>query len=109
MAKKKSPTTEIIRAITGNSVDPLLEKAATLLIKRYQKNRARGLGPLEALTATTGEMLSVVQSRRPRPLYSNVPPHVRRNPAKRKEESEDAIIARLKRELDARIARDTKP
>ncbi len=101
--KKKSPSTEIIRAITGYSVDPLAEKALELLILRYRKNRAGGQNKGPALKgAALGLLEAVTGFRIPTPQAGYRPRTAwpRANPAQPKEESDLEIIVSLKRELD---------
>jgi hypothetical protein len=113
--KNPPPSTKIIRTLTGKS-DPLLEKAANILIKRYRKNRAMGANNFDALTLALGDIVAAVTGRRPpRVTFVRVPARppaprpARPKPAKPREESDEEIMARLKAELDRRNAARSRP
>jgi len=115
MSSKKSPTTrEIIRAISGISVDPLAEKFVAQLISRYRKNRGRGQNKTDSLSLAARDLVEALTGfhipagRKPRTVSTSTPhrspPRAHAKPAPPQEESDDAIMARLKAELDRRNA-----
>lgn len=112
MPRKKSPTTQIIRALTGKSIDPLAEKAVALLIKRYRKNRDGGLNSGDSLKQAARDLFASLTGIRIPPPSSDREPRparVSRNPSPPQADSELEHIARLKAELDRRIAARSKP
>lgn len=105
-SKKSTATREIIRAVSGISVDPLAEKFVEVLISRYRRNRRRGQKKSDSLKNAARDIFFSIAGIRYQSVTDPTPRNrsgMRPKPAKAKEETEEEALARLKKLLDGYI------
>ena len=105
-SKKSSTPREIIRVVSGISIDPLMEKFASVLFSRYRRNISRGYKKPDALKKAARDIFFSIAGIPSHPVASppsRRAPRTRAKPAKAHEETEEEAIARLKKTMDGFI------